>query len=352
MPTADARKQFLAATASSYLGIPISDNAIARIGKETEVDTFLDDGNCTTLSLTLQTQSDGSKTIAVKNAASPSDTSQQTLLFYKLKPGVITPDNIHNNVVVSSLLDSPIDTLYHSVHNVFAPLLLRDQKWSQSLDPKLQKLLSELEAGLASTVRQQKTQSKIQDGDQKNNFAGILTPNDEFNYWSELALSSNKQEIRERAGHFKDLFQQLVSGYGNIDAATLGDSVELIEQTQDVLDDVWKQLEFKPPYSENRMRHLLSVISGFLERFIQRKLNMLNLWTGSYHQVRDSIKAGLSVCERWTVATETLTAQFWKRYSPNPWAGEKFIPEDLSRFSSRLEEVCKMIVNISFTDDE
>ncbi|RDD40688.1 Cytoplasmic dynein 2 heavy chain 1 [Trichoplax sp. H2] len=342
MPTVDTRKEFLLTTASSYLGIPISDNTITRLGKEVQVDTFLDDGNCTTLNLTLQKQSDGSKAIVAKNTASPSDTSQQTLLFYKLKPAVITPDNIHNNVVVSSLLDSPVDTLYHSVHHIFAPLLLRDQKWSQSLDPKLQKLISELEAGLASTVRQQNNQSKFQSADQSNNFAGILTPSDEFNYWSELSLSSTKQEIRERAGHFKELFQQLASGYANIDATTLGDSIELIEQTQDVLDDVWKQLEFKPPYSEDRMRHLLGVISGFIERYIQRKLNVLNLWTGPYHQVRDSIKAGLSICERWTVATETLTAQFWKRYGPNPWSGEKFNPEDLSRFSGRLEEILNL----------
>ncbi len=38
---------------------------------------------------------------------------------------------------------------------VFAPVLLKDQKWSRSFDPKLQNLLSELEAGLGSVIRKQ-----------------------------------------------------------------------------------------------------------------------------------------------------------------------------------------------------
>ena len=38
---------------------------------------------------------------------------------------------------------------------VFAPVLLKDDKWSRNFDPKLQNLLSELEAGLGSVIRKQ-----------------------------------------------------------------------------------------------------------------------------------------------------------------------------------------------------
>ena len=77
------------------------------------------------------------------------------IVFFKIKPDVITPDNVHTNVFVSSMLDSPVSALYHSLQKVFAPVLLKDEKWSKNFDPKLQKLMSELEAGLGSVIRRQ-----------------------------------------------------------------------------------------------------------------------------------------------------------------------------------------------------
>ncbi len=35
---------------------------------------------------------------------------------------------------------------------------------------------------------------------------------------------------------------------------------DLVEVTQDTLDDVWKQTEHDPPYPESRMRHFMDVI--------------------------------------------------------------------------------------------
>ena len=63
------------------------------------------------------------------------------------------PENLHTNIFVSSVLDSPIDTLYHSIQKVFAAVLLKDARWSKHIDPKIQHLLTELEAGLGSTLR-------------------------------------------------------------------------------------------------------------------------------------------------------------------------------------------------------
>ena len=60
---------------------------------------------------------------------------------------------MHSNIFVSSMLDSPISSLYHAVQKVYAPVLLKDAKWSRTFDPKLQNLLTELEAGLGSAIR-------------------------------------------------------------------------------------------------------------------------------------------------------------------------------------------------------
>ncbi|OWK17813.1 hypothetical protein Celaphus_00008832, partial [Cervus elaphus hippelaphus] len=85
------------------------------------------------------------------------DTKDKVLVFFKLRPEVITDQNLHNNILVSSMLESPINSLYHAVRQVFAPMLLKDQEWSRNFDPKLQNLLSELEAGLGIVLRRSDT---------------------------------------------------------------------------------------------------------------------------------------------------------------------------------------------------
>ena len=66
---------------------------------------------------------------------------------------------------------------------------------------------------------------------------------------------------------------------------------------------------------------------------------MLDIWHDSFQQVKDAMRKGISVCERWVSSCETLTSQFWKRFPSHPWRGEKFTPENLSNLAARLEEV-------------
>lgn len=51
--------------------------------------------------------------------------SEKVLVFFKLHPTVITEDNLHQSILVSSMLDSPINSLYQAVRQVFAPVLLK-----------------------------------------------------------------------------------------------------------------------------------------------------------------------------------------------------------------------------------
>ena len=64
--------------------------------------------------------------------------SFQVLVFFKRTPDVITPDNLHSDIFVSSMLESPVAALYHSLHKVYSPILLKDSSWSHEFDPKLQ----------------------------------------------------------------------------------------------------------------------------------------------------------------------------------------------------------------------
>lgn len=336
----DSRKDFILATVGNYFGYSVTDGAVSHILASRELNTFLDDGNCTVLATHAELTQDV-RLIQVYNSIDSETTSDNSLVFYKLQPSVITPDNLHTNVFVSSLLDSPFDTLYHSVQKVFGPVLLRDEKWSKSVDPKIQVLLTELEASLGSALRRQGRMGVgVDQGSLSPDVvSGILTPSDEFQYWAESSMSSSRLSSRERSQHFQELLQPLVTEFANLDTLSFPEALELIEVTQDSLDDLWKQTEYEPGYPEVRMRHLLEIISGAFGRFVQRKLSDLSVWSGQFGYVRSSLQDGLVVCEKWASAGEVLTSHYWKQYTPHRWTGGPFSSPTLSQLIQRLEEV-------------
>jgi len=64
------------------------------------------------------------------------------------------------------------------------------------------------------------------------------------------------------------------------------------------------------------------------------------LWQGNYGHIKECLRSGIAICERWVSVCETLTMQFWKNFRSNPWKGEKFVPETMNKLAERLQEVC------------
>ncbi|KAL3878520.1 hypothetical protein ACJMK2_030860 [Sinanodonta woodiana] len=335
----DSRKDFILAATANHFAITAADSSIQALIKSTALNNFLDDGNAPVLAGRIDPKGKGGKAIAFSNKVETGDTKDRVIVFFKIRPEPITPDNILANIIVSSMLDSPIHTLYHVIQKVYVPMLLEDGKWSRSFDPKLQNLLSELEAGLGSAIRKQDPSFKGKGGEE-DNLGSILTPVDEFQYWSDLARTG-KGNIHDKAEHFVELFKPISKDYGGLDAMALHDAMELVDITQDTLDDVWKQAEFDP-YPEARMKNLMDVIASSLGRYVQRKLEEENLWSGSFGQVKEALRMGVAICERWVAVCETLTVQFWKRFDYHPWKGEKLTPEGLKQLAARLVEILNL----------
>uniref|UniRef100_F7FIP1 Dynein cytoplasmic 2 heavy chain 1 n=1 Tax=Monodelphis domestica TaxID=13616 RepID=F7FIP1_MONDO len=330
--SADIRKRFIFTTIQNYFGLLSEPYELPHLNNCSEVNNFLDDGN--QLLLRAQRQETG---ISLSNTIDVGDTKDKVLVFFKLRPEVITDDNVHNNILVSSMLDSPINSLYQAVRQVFAPMLLKDQEWSKNFDPKLQNLLSELEAGLGIVLRRSDTnlsKMKLKEDD----IRGILTPSDEFQFWIEQAHRGSKQMNKERATYFKELFEAVAREFYNLDSLSLLEVVDLVETTRDAVDDVWRQTEHEH-YPEARMLHLLDIIGGSFGRFVQKKLGTLNIWEDPFHLVKDNLKAGITICEQWVAACNHLTGQMWQRYVPHPWKNEKYFPESLDKLGKRLKEV-------------
>lgn len=45
-----------------------------------------------------------------------------------------------------------------------------------------------------------------------------------------------------------------------LDSLSMTDVMDLVEQSKEVLDDVWRQIEFEPSYPQTRMVRLMDVI--------------------------------------------------------------------------------------------
>ncbi|PKU41804.1 cytoplasmic dynein 2 heavy chain 1 [Limosa lapponica baueri] len=329
----DKRKRFISATAANYFGVdPAVGPAALGLHARPELARFLDDGN----EFLLVVQRSGTH-LTASNKIEATESKDNVLVFFKLRPDVITEDNLHSNILVSSMLDSPINTLYQAVRQVFAPVLLKDERWSKTFDPKLQKLLSELEAGLSTVLRRSDPNyagTKFSEDDVR----AILTPTDEFQFWIECAHHGSKWCSKERASHFKDLFEDIAKDYYNLDSLSLFEVVDLVETTRDTVDGVWRQTDHDP-YPQPRMQNLLDVIGGSLGRYVQRKLAALNLWEDAFYSVKENLKAGILICEQWVSACEYLTGQLWQRYTLHPWKNDKYFPEMLAKLGKRLDEV-------------
>ena len=88
---------------------------------------------------------------------------------------------------------------------------------------------------------------------------GILSPSHEFRYWSDMS-GSEKAKSRKRAQIFYDFLQPLTSGYAGLESLSINEALELVEHTQDALNELWKQTDAEKPYPEARMKHLLQII--------------------------------------------------------------------------------------------
>uniref|UniRef100_A0A8B9KZF7 Cytoplasmic dynein 2 heavy chain 1 n=1 Tax=Astyanax mexicanus TaxID=7994 RepID=A0A8B9KZF7_ASTMX len=326
----DPRKLFLLNTAANYFSL----KPAYSLSTSTELNTFLDDAN----QFILVTSSDGDQLRFFNKMDSDWD-EERVLVFFKLHPCVITEENVSRAVLVSTMLESPVHTLYQTLRQVFNPALLQDEKWSQAFDPRLQSLLSELEEGLGSVLRHTLPKDSGKKRLSEDDVVGIVTPSDEFQYWAELGQTVEKSSKRERAAHFSELFKPI--DYSNLESLSLLDALELAENSRDVLDDVWRQNEHTP-YPEIRMRRLMDIIGSSLGRFVQKKLCVLHLWEDPYLTVRENLREGVTLCEQWVTACEHLTGQLWKRYSPHLWEGDKLHPHGLKNLIQRLEEVLQI----------
>lgn len=88
------------------------------------------------------------------NAAFPEKCEYQVVLA-KLRPGALTAADIPAGIAVSTMSFSPLSSLYHSLKDVYSPLLGMGAKDAADavVDGRLSELLQQVQAGLGAAVR-------------------------------------------------------------------------------------------------------------------------------------------------------------------------------------------------------
>ena len=236
--------------------------------------TFLDDANAYVLSASY----DGS-TIHLDNSTTVGKANENVFLMFKTSPMCITEENLHQ-IMHSSLIKSPVSSLYHSLRQIYLPLLINDQKWSQELDPKVQSLITQLEKGLGTLVRRSGESGSSDDV----GFSSILTPEDEAQYWADEANTNKKRDNREMASSFFAAIEPIALEFRTNDL-NVDDVIDVIHNG---LDDLWKLDDWE--YPQNRMVHLMDNVANALTRFVQAKCNTTDLWKGPYQSVESTLQ--------------------------------------------------------------
>ncbi|KAI8925894.1 dynein heavy chain and region D6 of dynein motor-domain-containing protein [Entophlyctis helioformis] len=310
-----------------------SADSLSSLGSSKELASFLGDVNASLLAVSFDP-----KTGAVrcsKDVDALSDESLRTVVLSKTKPAVVTAANMMDIVQVTPLKSTPLNTLYQAIHGVYAPVLLK-----AGLNSRLQGLLSDLDTGLASAIRNA-IDAKSQEG-AASSLAPITTIDGEIMFWTEQAGEQGRTKAdRDRGAYFRDALQPIKADFDKQGAQPLSTLLETIERIHDVLDDIWRQNEHAV-YQKPRMVHLLDIISEQLLGIIQEKLGAQNVMVEPLGQIKDDLATAVDILDRWTDILRTLTATYWPLYAPNRWEGEPFTSPVIAMLGDRLRKILSL----------
>ncbi|XP_046395709.1 cytoplasmic dynein 2 heavy chain 1 [Ischnura elegans] len=333
----DERKNYILTTAGNYFRLTFPSESLEACENNTDLNNFLDDGSCFSLCITID-EKNNKKNLVLSNQAINLEKKCNALVFFKLKPVVITGDNIHETVFISSMFDSPISTLYHTIQKVFAPSVLKDDNWGQSFDPKLQQIISQLEQNLKRVIMKQNPQ--ISQPVEILNLPAIITIEDELQFWSAVAKATDLKEEKLKAQSFMNILKLVDKDVRSLESVSLIDGERIIDDVQNYLDDLWKLEDMY--YPQPRMEHLMEIIGTEVTLCVQTKFKQRNLWSDSFMEMEELMNQAISVCDKWIEGCQNLTTLFWPNYKFHPWRGGSFTPTFLVKLKTRLQEILQV----------
>ena len=343
----DSRKKFFLPTIQLYFGSELQDFFISHISDGIEINLFLEDSNTSLFIVTLES-SDGVTLLHAYNKLDTSQRYEKMIIFIKRQPVRLSDDTMDTQVMITTILQSPIDSLYQKIKKLYLPILLESGQHTP-LDPKILNLLVEVEAGLAYSLVKQETSyldltndsTLYETEESRELLSRVFSPHDELRYWENISRESKSFDMRERAHAFEEALAPVVKEFNSFPHQMFSQVSDCLSGMFYSLDEIWKISEFHYPYPEARMCKLIEVCTSSLLCTMQHKLASLGLWFSDISTVKPSLLIAIQICENWLENCEQFTGHIWRKSLSHPWQGPVLTSEIMEHFLSRLDELLK-----------
>ncbi|KAH9247140.1 hypothetical protein BASA81_015283 [Batrachochytrium salamandrivorans] len=263
------------------------------------------------------------------------DTSRAVIIS-KTRPAIVTAHNMTEIIQITQFQESPLNTLYQSVHSVYTPIL--QQSGKLGVNSKLQRLLADLDEGLASSIRHSPNSQQTQE----NHLGSIYSIENEYSYWIDIASQKgNDSSEGRRAIYFRDALEPLKSDFEAQRNQPFPILLQISEKCYDVLDAIWRQTDHLA-YPRSRMSHLLELISEQIIGAIQDKIGVRNIMSEPLSQIRDDLILAVDALDCWNDTLKTLTGRLWPAFTPNKWDGEPFTSQSSLELCNRINKILSL----------
>ncbi|WIA17572.1 hypothetical protein OEZ85_014399 [Tetradesmus obliquus] len=319
---------------------------------------FLDDATTNLLQVSVAKSANGQLQVRLTNAADFPQACFYQLSLCKVKPGVLVLADIPGGIALSTIANSPLSSLYHSLSNVYCPVLgieqagstcysKKQQQQQTAVDPRLQELILHVQAGLGKALR---GADAAQAGDQAAaavSLAEILNPLDELQYWADMAgnpaMGVHAHAAAQVLRQLEPLQQQLAGlAAGSLEGEWEG-ALELVGHLGDALRQVWP-LKMPPAgwaFPQRRMVNLLKVLGAAFAAFVQRKLQGVDLWHTSFNVLKGSLISAGQLLSAWAAEARTLSSDWAAGVDAggHAWEGPAAADSYTAAFQERLEQI-------------
>jgi dynein heavy chain 2 len=355
----DPRSQYLGNVAAYTLG---HGELAGQIAAAPEIARYLNELNHTALQIRADVTAGGQVALRyhLDRVAEPPAGGQE-VHFVKLDKNVpIEMSNIQAAVLVSSIKQNAINTLYVLINKIYLPLLRQGDDTEADAGDGPQKSqeghalrdpLYALRAGLRRTIRKGGTNLKKFDFD-PNQFRGVLEPLDEIGTWQDLEnadkdeVTKENEKLRTTAEIISRHFQPLQKPFEDLPQAPLGSIVRYIDTIEDSLGNIWTDPDILPVYPAARMANTFRVISRAFGSRIEREFKESDVWQASFSDVRRKLNECMGICSKWRETMTHLTKISWKQKSKggqdHQWKDAPYVDHYLQNIIGRMAEIFEL----------
>lgn len=284
----------------------------------------------------------GSKIKFLVNSFNNIEDGYQDVHFLKRQLEEITSSDIANQLLVSTMRHSPMDSLYQYMRAIYEPLLVNEQSNLEKVSPQMKTLVTSLKSGLATTLRKGFSRKSASD---ESNLEGILSPTDEVEFWSDMekmnVQSGTDEKLRQKAENLNKHLSKIAKPLYEVDSMKLVKVNDLLDALYDTMDYIWTDDQIEPAYGEDRMKHFIKITTATIGAKVEKELNDMDVWTSSFSDVRMKLNECMKICRSWKDKCADLTGTLWKTEG-HRWTGGTYFDPYLERLIDRLSEIFEL----------